>query len=610
MVQVGSENNSFILKNKIDAPVTIIAHKIVCNDESHLPNWGAVKSHGNPITADTAQNFVDNSQGNCWFEEDWGFEWGPADSGYSGDDLIGSAGGKWNAFGPTNENGKTQVEINNLSSLGNRIEMREVLKEGYVPFTYATSGNNNSNNVSAEFYCHRDVMNYDNWEWINSPQYGQAYHCVAFNAPLHGSAEIYKFDDENANGTQDEGENFLSDWEIVLGEKTETTDNDGKVIFADLNPGQYDLSEILKEGWGQTNIYCLGDQEEPDNNNIEPTPSPPLEATGVLGLANTVFAQAQENNSHQITVNPGQTTTCYIGNFDLGQISGYKIYDRNDNGTKEEGEEGIEDWEICLTGDNLETQNCTKTDSNGYYEFTGLTAGTYTVTEEDRSAEGWRASNPESGTYENIEIASGSNVEADFYNAPPANIWLTKNNNTTGSVGVGQTIEYTLTITVGQRTLSEMKLRDVLPDGFVYQTGTSTIDGATVEPTTNEGKTLIWNWDEEVPGESVVVVKYTIQIEPTNKPATYTNIAHVYGYGSPTLVESSIVDSSVKIDPEYQVEGRTVGGQVLGAATEGKVLGATTLPATGANTWYSIVALILIAGGITLRVKTKKFEDN
>ncbi len=479
----------------------------------------------------------------------------------------------------------------------------ESINNNHQPTGNGTAVENNSPNKNEEGpVC-----------WQANLQSGETDNWLKFGNIQHGSVEVYKFDDVNGNGVWDKNgdEDLLSDWEIVLGEKTETTDNDGKVIFADLNPGQYDLSEILKEGWGQTNIYCLGDQEEPDNNNIEPTPSPPLEATGVLGLANTVFAQAQENNSHQITVNPGQATTCYIGNFELGQISGYKIYDRNDNDTKEEGEEGIEDWEICLTGDNLETQNCTKTDSNGYYEFTGLTAGTYTVTEEDRSAEGWRASNPESGTYENIEIASGSNVEADFYNAPPANIWLTKNNNTTGSVGVGQTIEYTLTITVGQRTLSEMELRDVLPDGFVYQTGTSTIDGATVEPTiTNEGKTLIWNWDEEVPGESVVVVKYTIQIDPTNEPATYTNIAHVYGYGSPTLVESSIVDSSVKIDPEYQVEGRTVGGQVLGAATEGKVLGAATLPATGANTWYSIVALILIAGGITLRVKTKKFEDN
>ncbi|MDD3679402.1 MAG: SdrD B-like domain-containing protein, partial [Candidatus Shapirobacteria bacterium] len=628
LIQVDSENNNFILKNRLDVPVTIIAHKIICSNESYLPNWGAVKSHGNPITADTAQNFVDNSQGNCWFEEDWGFEWGPANSGYGGDNLIGPAGGKWNIFGPTGENGKTQVEINDLSGFSGRIEMREILKEGYIPFTYATSGNNNSNNVSAEFYCHNDVMNYDNWEWINNPQYGQTYYCVAFNAPLYGSisgykwedlngnrnwdneepilgdwaielkqgeqvlvtettsvedggysfenilpgeyeicevllegwkqtypnseenesatchsivlepgeeitdlnfgnlklgyiqgrkyedlnqdgsrqteeswlggweislydnqwnylfstttaensgiyrfenldfgtyyacevlqdgwtqtgpilggnrvtnesvnknnegavcwrsvfnqsgqartgrqfgniqygsVEVYKFDDVNGNGVWDENENegLLPDWEIVLGEETKTTDNDGKVVFTDLTPGQYDLSENIKEGWIQTNVYCASDSQD---DNFGPSP----EIVGTFELV----------DSYQATVNPSETTICYIGNFQLGQISGYKIYDRNDNGTQEKGEGGIKDWEICLTGDSLvEAENCTLTDEEGYYEFTDLIAGTYIVTEEDKSAEGWRASNPENGKHENIEITSGSNVEVDFYNA-------------------------------------------------------------------------------------------------------------------------------------------------------------------------------------------------
>ncbi|MDD3679534.1 MAG: isopeptide-forming domain-containing fimbrial protein, partial [Candidatus Shapirobacteria bacterium] len=243
------------------------------------------------------------------------------------------------------------------------------------------------------------------------------------------------------------------------------------------------------------------------------------------------------------------------------------------------------------------------------YEFTDLIAGTYIVTEEDKSAEGWRASNPENGKHENIEITSGSNVEVDFYNAPPATILLIKNNNATGSIGVGQTIEYTLTITVGQRTLSEMELIDVLPDGFIYQTNTSTVDGVPTEPViTNNGKTLTWNWNEEVPGESVITVKYTIQIDSANQAATYTNIAYVYGYGSPTLVESSIVDSSVIIEPQYKVEGKTAGGQVLGAATS-EVLGAV-LPAAGANTWYLLVALTLIGSGVILKTKNKKIEEN
>ena len=35
----GSINDSFIEKTKVSAPITIKAYKIVCTDESQLPNW-------------------------------------------------------------------------------------------------------------------------------------------------------------------------------------------------------------------------------------------------------------------------------------------------------------------------------------------------------------------------------------------------------------------------------------------------------------------------------------------------------------------------------------------------------------------------------------------
>ena len=53
--------------------MTIKAYKIVCADEADLPNWG----NGGPnIIADTATNYVNNSQGKCHLASDWSFQWG------------------------------------------------------------------------------------------------------------------------------------------------------------------------------------------------------------------------------------------------------------------------------------------------------------------------------------------------------------------------------------------------------------------------------------------------------------------------------------------------------------------------------------------------------
>jgi len=153
--------------------VTINASKIVCQTETDLPNWG---DGGPDITATTAQDFVDNNQ-NCHFASGWDFEWAQFGVSNPGDNIIGPAGSGWTTFGPTDINGLTNVSINSVS--GDRLWFREVMKEGYIPFSGDTSAPRD--NISAEFYCHQDVLNYDNYDYVLNPQLGQNYHCVAFN---------------------------------------------------------------------------------------------------------------------------------------------------------------------------------------------------------------------------------------------------------------------------------------------------------------------------------------------------------------------------------------------------------------------------------------------
>ncbi len=532
-------------------PVTINAAKVICDQESDLPNWG---NHGAVIGANTAQDYVNNHQ-SCRIAENWDFQWGPAGAGRfdSFQTNTSPLGNPWNTFSGT-------ALINNVSSLGGRIEVREVFPDNnYLPF----SGNDN-NNVSAEFYCTGDVYHYDNWEWINNPEYGQTYYCVAFNALNKGSVLGMKYEDMNGDGDRNGGENGLSDWTIELKQgdtvlRTTKTDTDGLYSFQDVIAGDYEVCEESRDGWVTTDPF--------------------------------------ENVCRKVTVAAGQNTLVDFGNFKLGKISGYKFKDINDDGvwdkTGNYPEPGIEGWKICLN-----QEICRETNADGYYEFTKLTDGTYTISEENR--EGWRQTLPgETGTY-SVLINSGTEaIDKNFGNAPPISLHLNKTNDHL-TAHAGDTITYTLTTTVDERALSLMGLMDVLPEGFTYVAGTATVTGGTVnsvEPAIIDGKILTWTWTF-VPGSSTVTVTYQVKISSDNQASSYTNLAYVHGLGSPTEVESGIVESEVRIDPVDTNSAPVGGSQVLGASTE--------LPAAGTNTWFLLLGLGMIGSGFGLKVKTQR----
>jgi len=165
--EVAGGDNEVVLPPSI----TIDAQKIVCASEDMLPNWQG----GADITADTAADFVADHDG-CRIERGWEFEWGPQAAADAGPDFIG------HAEGYTTFTGSTDIELTDATA--QQINVREVLKDGYIPFT-----NDNENSVSAELWCGSDVLNYDNLEWITNPVAGTTYHCVAFNVPVKIPAE-------------------------------------------------------------------------------------------------------------------------------------------------------------------------------------------------------------------------------------------------------------------------------------------------------------------------------------------------------------------------------------------------------------------------------------
>src|SRR3989338_6557416 len=144
---------------------TIEATKIICPTEDLLPNWGA---GGADITSTTANDFI-TANPTC-YTEDWTFEWAP-DGTVNPDDQTETGGEDWTAF-------TSSATV----STGALIWVREQFDNDYISFSGDTTEPQNQN-VSAEFYCSNDVLNYDNYDFINPVEEGETYYCVGFNVP-------------------------------------------------------------------------------------------------------------------------------------------------------------------------------------------------------------------------------------------------------------------------------------------------------------------------------------------------------------------------------------------------------------------------------------------
>src|SRR3989344_1446199 len=155
--------------------VTILATKIVCESESDLPNWSGSSIN---ISSSTASDFLEDHP-DCHLEPDWQFQWGTSNATDPGGSFVGIAQSPWITFSSSTDSfGKTSVIIPVPSD--NFVWVREVLKSGYLAFT-GGPGNLPGSNVSAEMYCETDVLNYDDFDFIDNLEADQTYYCIAFN---------------------------------------------------------------------------------------------------------------------------------------------------------------------------------------------------------------------------------------------------------------------------------------------------------------------------------------------------------------------------------------------------------------------------------------------
>ncbi len=153
------------------------------------------------------------------------------------------------------------------------------------------------------------------------------------------------FEDLNRDGVQNNGEQNLTGRAVDLtGSNAGTvfTDANGAFSLWGLAPGQYTVEAMFPASW------------------VVSTP---------------------ESSSYNITLGASDTVANRIfgGYFPWNSVGGIVFNDRNDNGVKENWEEGLANWKIVRGGISTDS---TFTDSLGQYSFYPLVLGTYTLNTE------------------------------------------------------------------------------------------------------------------------------------------------------------------------------------------------------------------------------------
>ncbi|HPR99309.1 MAG TPA: choice-of-anchor K domain-containing protein [Candidatus Woesebacteria bacterium] len=604
---IGDNSGSLTLKvyECQKPPVKIYAQKVVCDNESYLPN----NTQG-AITASTAQNWVNNSSGHCRLVDGWNFQYGGIGSFDDFRTNTGSLPG-WQTI--TTVSGVATATINDLTSYGNRIEVREVFPDNtYVPFS------NSSSNVSAEIYCTGDGANYDNWEWINNPQYGQSYYCVAFNALKFGHLTVQKTtypteDESNFSVTATGSGTINGSATGIINDSTDKT--------YEMTPGVYSVIETVPEGWEQVS-----------------------------------------NNCTDITVNAGQTSTCEIVNRKLGQINVTKYNDTDNSGTQNNGEAVLGAWTITLSNGQTAV-----TDGNGNVSFENLTPGINYILGEEMQP-GWTQTditctkNNETiatcgdGLVNGEEQCDDSNetngdgcsstcqneisvfkfikpvnaqVNDDLEDSKqivlnPGDVWncyignrllpptatISKSNDALGDLSPGDSVNFKIIVIISGNDINNFKVTDLPSNGFSYRPASFNVlkNGDTyaiTEPVYHSPG--VWNLGNLKVGDTLVLT-YTADISSDQQPGTYRDLAYAYGqtaYGDNAIVyangENSLYVSNNFVGTEVPIVKSTQNSVSAGVEKEevqGEVLGASTeLPSTGANTiWLIISGLMFIIG--------------
>lgn len=185
-----------------------------------------------------------------------------------------------------------------------------------------------------------------------------------FGKHLAGSISGVVFNDRNGNGVRGTGEPGIGNVTITLdGTSTTTTAADGTYSFTGVAAGAHTVVETDPAGFVST------------------TP-----------------------NRLTVSVSAGGSASVSFGNQPQEVISGMVFNDFNGNGAPDAGESGIGGVTVKLDG-----ATATTTDSDGFYSFTGVSAGSHDLVETDPA--GFVSTTPNNKT---VSVSAGGSATANF----------------------------------------------------------------------------------------------------------------------------------------------------------------------------------------------------
>ncbi len=384
---------------------------------------------------------------------------------------------------------------------------------------------------------------------------------------------------------------------IAVGEhKTCTITNDDdpgtlivkKVVIND-NGGQSEASDFAFSVDGDDAItFDAVDATHGQNELTVDSGTYNISEPEVKGYATTY------DNCSQVFVPNGGSATCTITNDDIAPT--LKLVKNVNN---EEGGEAVAgDWTLNAQGgeDGFSDEGDSET-------FHTVTAGqSYVLSESEGPADytqgSWSCNNEVSVNDNQISLGLAENVTCSVTNTFVArySLNITKSNNAGSSISAGNNVTYTLNVkNDSNTTLSNLIIKDTLPGGFSYISGTTTGD-LTSDPTIN-GNNLTWNAGTVLAG-ATVNISYQVKTNSNLSDGTYFNIATCSALSRrEDQIDCNTANSQVNIGHGSSFGGNLV-GQVLGASTE--------LPDTGSPTGLLILALGLLGTGFIIKKKYAK----
>lgn len=557
--------------------------------EEHQTNWQQTAPNGDTFVIDMTSggDFGDNDFGN----QGWGTVTVNKDVDTDGDgkvDVSGSTDWIWELNTADHKTGDTVDVPAGVYSIS------EIQKDGYH---------------FVSLFCDVQEIDGDTTRFEVDP--GDDVVCTYTNARDTGLIIIHKIIDVDGNpetiGDQSDGEDWQFDVDGTSGDVSDplaqNTNASGSATFNLLKTGEYTVVETTQDGYDLVDAYC-------DNGSFD-----------------------QIDSVDGIDVDVDETVECTFINSPNGSIHGYKWEDVNGNGHDDE-ENLLGDWTIYLykyNGEGYEPFATTQTESDqqsqhfGWYLFSHLFPGDYKVCEELQN--GWSQTFPGNGCYlisipdsnefDFQELTNATEKPTPVYNFGNQEIIVDlgiEKSNDRPTANKGDTVTYTLKVTNnGNQTVGNLVIKDVLPGGFEYVTGSTLINNLADSDPTISGGVLSWNIGSLDPEQSVKVV-YQAKISSDVADGTYTNLATCtaeLSFGERVLVrlseefeegvECNVADSSVRIgsNPSF---GGNLSPQVLGASTE--------LPASGSRTEILIAAVAMIGLGVAVKVVRKKYAQN